>query len=639
MNDMIAVNVVNDISKSWSDLGLKSNFTPTQEQIEVLKALIDFLYCPVTEIKPESYLMALTGSGGVGKTTLLKLLIQYNNRGNNRRSLIGATLTHKSRKVLEHTINKDLLMKIPTLTIAALLKKVKLAGFVGTKKYRGKGSVLGDYDMVIVDEVSMVSDKDFYEIVNYARTYRTKVLFLGDPAQIAHPIQQYIEYEGKLEKKDSEAFKLSNRVHLEKVMRQALGNPILDICTAIRADLRKEGQLFPYVSRHNQYGGVSFMTDPVEFGEAMKQVFTNPEKVFQSKIIVYTNQSVEQYNHLIRHFRASVTATGEPSDASVRVGDQFKVNRSQSLISGDILMGYENIGYPQPWIENGQEYEVICIRKVKDQAIFNSTAVTNNKSKLGGFSQTTNNILGIAEGIIVVLREMLRGTDCEIIPGRSTTVFFPDIYNESNYQILQELVNRADKVNRYGSSMEDFKDYQHIKEQMLFMDSLYKINGEIMGEADFKRQHPLLNTRITELVQEEFILDDKGEPKGSKRILNNENKLYEEINTRYPNLIKNRAKDMNVLGDSEELKDIYKILNHDLRYGFAITAHKAQSSTYNTVFIDETDFDKISDRWNYKLNKPIRGTKERNQLKYVAYSRASHNVVVLCSDLTNPLDP
>ena len=644
-----------------SGITLTSPFQPTEEQTKVLNSLISFLHAQVVPTKQESFLMTLTGPGGSGKTGLLKLLIQYNNRIMHRRSIMGCTLTHKSRKVLDHTINKNALLKVPTITVSALLKKVKLAGFVGTKKYQGKGTVMGDHDMIIIDEVSMVCDKDFNQIIQWAQTYGTKILFVGDIMQIPHPTQQYIEYEGKLEKKDSEAFRLVNRAYLEKVMRQIDSNPILDICTMIRRDLRKEGEVFPHISAHNQLGyGVTFLTDPAEFAQAIRKVFTSSdrERVFKSKIIVYTNQAVEQYNHLVRNFRDACRQLGgtntnqeisdyelaelahKKKDDKNKEDDDFKLNRYKPLISGDILLGYENLGWPQPWIENGQDYEVLSVRPVTDHAILDSAKINTGayadlsavKNKLGlaqNKSIGNGNILGTAKGNMVVMREMLRGADSESIPGKSTTVFFPDIYDEDNYEILQHLVKKSDKVNKYGSTIEDFKDYQHLKEQMLFMDSLYKIGSEIMGEVDFRRRHPLLSTKVTDLIQEEFIKDEKGNHKGSKRILNNENKLYEEIQSKYPDLIKNRAKDVNVLGDSEELRDIFKILNHDLRYGFSITSHKAQSSTYHTVFIDETDFDKISDRWNYKLNMSIRGTKERNQLKYVAYSRASHNVVVL----------
>ena len=55
----------------------------------------------------------------------------------------------------------------------------------------------------------------------------------------------------------------------------------------------------------------------------------------------------------------------------------------------------------------------------------------------------------------------------------------------------------------------------------------------------------------------------------------------------------------------------------DMDYGYAITVHKAQGSTYNQVFILENDLNK---NWNIK---------ERNQIKYVAYTRPQQKAIVL----------
>lgn len=70
------------------------------------------------------------------------------------------------------------------------------------------------------------------------------------------------------------------------------------------------------------------------------------------------------------------------------------------------------------------------------------------------------------------------------------------------------------------------------------------------------------------------------------------------------------------------LQDVFmrdkKALKKDLDYGYAITVHKAQGSTYDHVFVDELDLSKNPD------------IVERNKLRYVALSRprVSANVLV-----------
>jgi exodeoxyribonuclease-5 len=55
----------------------------------------------------------------------------------------------------------------------------------------------------------------------------------------------------------------------------------------------------------------------------------------------------------------------------------------------------------------------------------------------------------------------------------------------------------------------------------------------------------------------------------------------------------------------------------DVSYGYAITAHKSQGSTYNTTFVLDDDI-------NMNFN-----VVERNRIKYTAYTRASKKLYVL----------
>jgi hypothetical protein len=70
--------------------------------------------------------------------------------------------------------------------------------------------------------------------------------------------------------------------------------------------------------------------------------------------------------------------------------------------------------------------------------------------------------------------------------------------------------------------------------------------------------------------------------------------------------------------DKEMWRKYYAALEKyaDVSYGYAMTVHKSQGSTYSEVFVHEIDIE---------LNPRI---VERNQCRYVAYSRASKAVHV-----------
>ena len=63
------------------------------------------------------------------------------------------------------------------------------------------------------------------------------------------------------------------------------------------------------------------------------------------------------------------------------------------------------------------------------------------------------------------------------------------------------------------------------------------------------------------------------------------------------------------------------VIVKDLDYGYAITGHKSQGSTYSHVFVMEND---INENWVLK---------ERNQIKYVALTRPSLTATVLTTKL------
>jgi len=69
------------------------------------------------------------------------------------------------------------------------------------------------------------------------------------------------------------------------------------------------------------------------------------------------------------------------------------------------------------------------------------------------------------------------------------------------------------------------------------------------------------------------------------------------------------------------VRSSYDIINKDMDYGMAITAHKAQGSTYTHVFVMENDID---------LDWLI---KERNQLKYTSFTRPIISATVLTTKL------
>lgn len=506
-------------------------------------------------------IILLSGSAGTGKTTLTKNICQYFSEKS--RTICAIAPTHKSKRVIESVLNSRSIIKIPCYTVASVLGKIKEHSYIGTKKYSDPNiKKFQNYYLFILDEVSMVNDKDLQIIISYVKKSNKRLLIIGDQYQIPCPSSPIISIKNDdrdvIQKADSFIFSDESiiRLNLTEIMRQKDGSPILDLACFVRDNINNEFTI------NNTIYNKKYIIEYKDIYEMFKSFYLQNNN--GTKMIAYTNQSVKTHNIEIRR----------------------ELNYNSPFVENDILTGYNNIGWPELFIENGQDYCIIKVKKVDDYRIKNF-----------------NNLSGYLIDFKII------NTDVTV-----NDIFFINIKSECNYDFLVELIERGEKVNSQYSTKKDYQYYMELKNCAIFTDDVYKYDNKIMTETDFKEMHPLLFTKIDDIIIGQEIIVTQ---------------LTEKINTTYPNIINIRLNDNKNISESETLSDKYKVIDKDIYYGYAITAHKSQGSTYSTVFVDEMDFHKISDKWNYKHNKLESRIREKNQLRYVSYTRAKHNLYII----------
>ena len=288
-------------------------------------------------------------------------------------------------------------------------------------------------------------------------------------------------------------------------------------------------------------------------------------KVNSCRIIAYTNSSVKTHNLEVRKY--------------FEYEDEYVI--------GDLLTGYSNIGYPELVIENGEDYYIKSIKEITSHSI-----------------RKYNNLSG------KIIDLMIAETNVTI-----PALFFINIHDTNNYSFMINIIELAEKNNNINSSKTDYLNYMQLKNNVIFSEDIYKFEGNIFTETTFKESHSLLFVRVSEVIIDNNV---------------KETTLSRKINTSYPSIIETRISDKHKqIGDSEMFSDKYKIIEKDIYYGYSITSHKSQGSTYDSVIVDESDFQKIRNRWNYKYNKPEIRIKEKNQIRYVAYTRAKKNLFIV----------
>ncbi len=516
----------------------------------------------ITMNLPIEKVILLQGSAGTGKSTLTKNICNYY-RENKNQMVCAIAPTHKSKKIIKNILNKDSFIPVSSLTIASILGKIREHSYVGTKTYSsGNNKKLSMYSLFIIDEVSMIQDEDLRLIVEYVRKMKKQLLVIGDSNQIPCPTAKYV-VTNVVEKADSYIFtdETITKLTLTEIVRQAEHSPIIRLASYIRDHLHDDLS-FREIAMATEF------TNCIRYENAydLFRDLYRKDEVNSCRIIAYTNASVKTHNMEIR--------------MSLDYDDEFVV--------GELMTGYNNIGWPELIIENGEDYYITRIQKT-------------NIYIIGGFSGLVGRIIDLEICDVKVVVKNL---------------FFININHPSNLQFINRLIELGEILNSTHSTKNDYKNYMELKNSVIFTEDIYKYDGRIFTESTFKETHSLLFTNINEIIVDNAVKN---------------NALSKKINTTYTDIIDERIKDVNkVFGDSETFADRYKVIEKDIYYGYGITAHKSQGSTYQNVIFDETDFQKITNRWNFKYGKLESRIKEKNQLRYVGYTRAKEKLFVIC---------
>lgn len=261
----------------------------TDDQKEALQYMHDFIEGPNRE-------MVLRGPAGTGKTSLVNVLLAELDKAKFFEYICTAT-TNKAVEVISRNTGREFDRTIYSLEGLT----VKDEDDRGAKLVREPGaqSKLKDYDLIIVDEASMVPLQLIQEIeYDLLEHSRPKVIYIGDPCQLP-PVS-----DKQLGMSESMVFQLPLWFELTKVMRTALDNPILKLVTGMREDMTSEGDKFEYVDSLTEEGdGVRFYDNRNKFMETMYECFLSEEykkDTDHCMAVAWRNISVDAINAKVR---------------------------------------------------------------------------------------------------------------------------------------------------------------------------------------------------------------------------------------------------------------------------------------------------------------------------------------------------
>ena len=531
----------------------------TDDQKRVFDEFVKFIHS-------NESVFVVCGSAGVGKSHITKYFANY--LADNYK-LCGVAPTHKAKHILNQMLNNRRIKPITTYTLSSLLGKIKDHSYIGTHKFtHGDDKKMSQYDFFILDEVSMVADKDLKILLSYVMNNNKKIILIGDRCQLPSPSQAIIKVNrNECRKQESMAFSDQFQMcELTEIVRQAKESPIIELATFIRDNMTKDIDL-PSSLTIKSISIDKFATEYLEYTKQYPHT---------TRCIAYTNASVYEFNKRVRSL----------------------MGYNEKYHKGEMLTAYTSIGFPCAIITNGSDYII------KESTIVDNYVISGYK----------------CYGHLLKLKVLETSEE-------TPELFFIHIDKEQNFDIINKVIEYAIKVNSRYSTKDDYKKYKTLKDRILICEDVYKYNNAVLSFRDFKEMHPLLFTKTTDVI-EQLSLSIK------------ENTLTEKIKSVYPTLIQDRLDDVETkaLDDSETLADMFKVIEKDMDYGYAITSHKSQGSTYDVVFVDYDDFNKIQNRFNWRFKLTENRTREKNQLKYVACTRARNKLFIISGNAEDTED-
>jgi hypothetical protein len=273
----------------------------------------------------------IKGWAGTGKTFCVSLLVRYvlevMKPNNNWYKIAVTGPTNKSVRVIKKSTG-ILNNRVFFATVHKMLGLTERITSDGKQEFVNQGDFrppIESTKLLIIDEVSMLSDDLFHEIIKYRE--KIKIICMGDPAQIP-PVGRPDCIPFRDELADQYGIKT---VELKTIMRQKKGNPIIDTSVKIRENLEIPYSVTGTESLLTENGeGIQFLNlNHPEVRESFPVVldsYFNSENFKNdpeyTKIIAWRNKTVATMNSLVR----KVIYGDSSLESKILVGEKLIAN-------------------------------------------------------------------------------------------------------------------------------------------------------------------------------------------------------------------------------------------------------------------------------------------------------------------------
>jgi len=549
-----------------------SNIILNEEQNNVYDNLLKFLQSNENEV-------LLIGYAGTGKTTLITKFINDIIKDKLVKRIALAAPTHKAVGIIKNKLygnlyekdnSKSLTKYVEVLTIHRLLNYQNYIDNNGNT-YFAKGLVDTNWDiynLIVIDECSMLNNQIINDIIlelqkNYEenKNNKLKVIYLGDPAQLP-PVNQKIS---KIFTRDI------TKYYLEKIIRTN-NNNIMDLSNQHRKwILSGDDKDMPNLELYNS-NTIKIHDNSKEW---LNNFINNNNK--NNIILSWTNKKCNLYNDYIRKaiFKKENLAKYELGEILI-FQDYYRVKIDDNKENNNYINFYTS--------------EQVKLYDIKTKIIkFDNLKIKKISSIL------PENIVNIYTECIEKLNKIIDDNPIKIYELQVRKINGDENIYINKYNNIKKKI----EINIYKSKSktlsEDDKTYiiKNIDKNINFMNNLvHKYHESLINNGLINTFNK--NITITSIHEDDAVKYNELIEIGNIKLLKLKERLYSKINKiknidniEKCNFFSIIEKKMNTLWKEWQNKIIDS--NAQLNYGYCITVHKSQGSTFSNVYIDIAD--------------------------------------------------